>query len=107
MTEDPAAPAADAPAHRFTRRQVLATVSWQATTVAVAGLLVGLVLGIIGGSLMWRAVADRVGVLPAVAIPAGVLAGVAAATIVVVNVIAAFPARSAARTKPAVALRTE
>jgi hypothetical protein len=91
----------------FTRRQVLATVSWQATTVAVAGLLVGLVLGIVFGSLMWRAVADRVGVLPAVAIPAGVLAGVAVATIVVVNVIAAVPARSAARTKPAVALRSE
>jgi ABC-type antimicrobial peptide transport system permease subunit len=48
-----------------------------------------------------------VGVLPAVAIPAGVLAGIAVATIVVVNVIAAVPARSAARTKPAVALRTE
>jgi len=91
----------------FTRRQVLATVSWQATTVAVAGLLVGLVLGIVVGSLMWRAVADRVGVLPAVAIPAGVLAGIAVATIVVVNVIAAVPARSAARTKPAVALRSE
>jgi putative ABC transport system permease protein len=91
----------------FTRRQVLTTVSCQATTVAVAGLAVGLVLGIVGGSLMWRAVADRVGVLPAVAIPAGVLAGVAVATIVVVNVIAAFPARSAGLTVPAVALRSE
>jgi hypothetical protein len=91
----------------FTRRQVLATVSWQATTVAVAGLLVGLVLGIVAGSLMWRAVANRVGVLPAVAMPAGVLVGVAVATILVVNVIAAVPARSAARTKPAVALRSE
>jgi putative ABC transport system permease protein len=91
----------------FTRHQVVTTVSWQATTVAVAGLLVGLVLGIVGGSLMWHAVADRVGVLPEVAVPAGVLAGVAVATIVVVNVIAAFPARSAARTKPAVALRSE
>jgi putative ABC transport system permease protein len=91
----------------FTRRQVLTTVSWQATTVAAAGLLAGLVLGIIAGSLMWRAVANRVGVLPTVAIPAGILVGVSVATIVVVNVIAAVPARSAARTRPAVALRSE
>jgi ABC-type antimicrobial peptide transport system permease subunit len=82
-------------------------VSLQATTVAVAGLIVGLALGIVVGALMWRAVADRVGVLPAVAIPGGVLAGVAIATIVAVNAIAAVPARSAARTKPAVALRSE
>jgi predicted lysophospholipase L1 biosynthesis ABC-type transport system permease subunit len=91
----------------FRRRQVLATVSWQATTVAVAGLLVGLVLGIVVGSLLWRAVADRVGVLPAVAVPTAALAAIAAATVVIANVIAAVPARSAARTKPAVALRSE
>jgi putative ABC transport system permease protein len=91
----------------FTSRQVLAAVSWQATTVAVVGLLVGLVLGLVGGAVLWRAVAHQVGVLPTVEIPVGVLAGVGVATIVGVNVVAAIPARTAARTRPAVTLRSE
>lgn len=91
----------------FTRGQVLATVSWQATTVAIAGLLAGVLLGVAGGAVLWRAVAHRVGVGATVDIPMWVLAGVAIGTVVGVNLVAAFPARTAARTRPAVTLRTE
>jgi putative ABC transport system permease protein len=91
----------------FTSRQVFAAVSWQATTVAIAGLLVGLGLGLLGGSLMWRAVAHQVGVLPTVEIPLPVLVTVAAATIAGVNAVAAIPARAAARTQAAATLRSE
>jgi putative ABC transport system permease protein len=91
----------------FTRRQVLATVSCQATTVAVVGLLVGAVLGLVVGDVLWEAIARQVGVLPDAMIPTAILAGIAVATVIVVNVIAAFPARSAARTRPAVTLRSE
>jgi putative ABC transport system permease protein len=91
----------------FTRRQVLATVTWQATTVAGFGLLAGSVLGLVAGGGLWRAAAGRVGVLPAVDLPIAVLAAVALAAVLITNLVAAFPARTAARTHPAVTLRSE
>jgi hypothetical protein len=91
----------------FGRRQLYATVSVQATTVAVVGLAFGLVTGVAVGSLLWRAAADRVGVLAEIAIPTIAIALIAVVTVVLVNVVAAFPARRAARTQAAVVLRSD
>ena len=91
----------------FGRRQVSAMVAWQATTLAVVGLVVGIPIGILVGRAVWRLVADGLGVSTAATLPALWLALTAVAALALVNLIAFFPAHAAARTPPAVALRSE
>ncbi len=91
----------------FVRRQVSATVAWQATTVVVIALVVGLPLGLAAGRWTWTLFADQLGVIPepAVAVVASLVAVPAA--LVLANLVAAVPGRLAARTRPSVVLRTE
>jgi putative ABC transport system permease protein len=91
----------------FTRRQVRATVAWQASTVALVGLVVGLPLGLIVGRYAWRAVVDELGVASDPTWPVvGILLFVPLAMLSV-NLVAAIPARRAAGARPAVVLRSE
>ena len=91
----------------FTRRQTRLAIAWQATLIAVAGLIVGVPLGIAAGRLVWRRLADNFPVVyvPPLAVVAVVL--VIPAAVLLANLLAAIPARSAARIRPAEALRTE
>jgi ABC-type antimicrobial peptide transport system permease subunit len=91
----------------FSRRQVSATVAWQATTLAVVGLMVGIPIGLLIGRAVWEAVADGLGVATVATMPALALALTGVAALLLVNAIAFFPGRAAARTRPAVALRSE
>jgi hypothetical protein len=91
----------------FLRRQVSAAVAWQATALAAVALLVGLPLGVAGGRWAWALFAGSVGVGPAAAVPLGVIALMIPVTLLLANAIAAGPGWSAARIKPAVALRRE
>jgi hypothetical protein len=91
----------------FTRWQVLATVAWQATTIASIGLLVGLPLGVAVGRFVWNVFANDLGVVPEVVTPPGLILLIVPATLLLANLIAALPGRIAARTQPAVALRAE
>lgn len=91
----------------FRRSQLYGTICAQATTVASVGLAVGLITGVAAGTFLWRAAAERVGVLSEVHIPVLALAAIALVTVVIVNVVAAFPARTAARTQAAVVLRSD
>ena len=91
----------------FTRRQVRTTVAWQASTVAAVGLLVGIPLGLVVGRYVWIRVADELGVDAALAWPVLGIVLLAVGALVVVNIIATVPARRAARTRPAVVLRSE
>ena len=91
----------------FVRRQVWATVAWQASCVAVVALVVGLPLGIAVGRWTWHAFADNVGVVPEPAIPILAAMLVVPITIVVANVVAGLPARAGGRVVPASVLRTE
>jgi putative ABC transport system permease protein len=91
----------------FRRRQTYGTVFAQATTVAAVGVIVGLTVGVAAGSVIWRAAASRIGVLAEVDFPLPALVLVALGTIVLANVVAAFPAYSAARTPAAVVLRRD
>ncbi len=90
----------------FRRRDVATAVGAQATALVVGALVVGLPLGVATGRWAWRVVADGVGAPPAVTPVLAVLV-VAAATVALANLVAAFPARAAARIRPAVALRAE
>jgi ABC-type antimicrobial peptide transport system permease subunit len=91
----------------LTRRQSRVAIAWQATIIAVAGIIVGVPLGIIAGRALWRQLAHNFPVVyvPPVALLAVLL--IVPAAIVLANLLAALPARSAARIRPAEALRTE
>ncbi|MGZ6884835.1 MAG: FtsX-like permease family protein [Acidimicrobiia bacterium] len=91
----------------FTPRQTATTIAAQAGTVALLGLGVGIPLGILLGRLSWQWVADATPLVfsPPVAIAVILLA--IPITLVVANLLAAPPARHAARLRPATVLRTE
>jgi hypothetical protein len=91
----------------FTRRQTRGAIAWQSTLLAVAGLLVGVPVGIAVGRLAWRWLADDfpiVYVPPAAVLAVLVVAGIA---IALANALAAGPAHAATRIRPAEALRVE
>ena len=91
----------------FNRLQVRATVVWQATALSVAGLAVGVPLGLVAGRTVWRLVADGLGVSTAATVPIPGLLATVVGAIALANLTAALPARAAARTQPAVVLRSE
>jgi len=91
----------------FDHRQLRATIAWQATTLATVGLIAGIPLGLIVGRLVWRLIADSLGVSTIATIPTLALLLAIPAALALVNLIAFFPARAAAHTRPAVALRSE
>jgi putative ABC transport system permease protein len=91
----------------FVRGQVSATVSWQASTLIALAAAMGLVGGVAMGRWLWVWYATRLGIRPEPAIPALVLGAIIPAAILLANVVAITPARSAGRTKPALVLRTE
>ena len=91
----------------FSRRQVSATVAWQATTIAVIGLFIGVPLGVVVGRVIWQNVADGMGVISTADLGLLLVVGIVIATIALANLIAALPARAAARTRPALVLRSE
>jgi hypothetical protein len=90
----------------FERRQVRAVVAWQATTLATIGLLVGFPAGILAGAFIWRRIAETLGVTSSMRYPVSLLL-VVPSVLLIVNLIAFFPALAAARANPALALRNE
>jgi ABC-type lipoprotein release transport system permease subunit len=91
----------------FVRRQVAAAVAWQATTVALVGLIVGVPLGVAAGRWTWGLVASQLGVRDEPVVPLLVVVVVVAGTLVVANALASLPGQVAARTRPAEILRAE
>jgi hypothetical protein len=91
----------------FTRRQTRGAIAWQSTLLAVAGLVVGVPVGIAVGRTAWRWMADD---FPIVYVPPAALLAVfavAAVAIALANLLAAGPAHAATRIHPADALRVE
>ena len=62
----------------FARRQVAATVAWQATTVAVIALAIGLPLGVAAGRWLWSLVAEGLATPAAPVTPALAVLGLTA-----------------------------
>jgi hypothetical protein len=90
----------------FVSRQVRATVAWQASAIAATGLVIGLPLGLAAGRWAWTLLARGFAIEPVPVISALVLLSVPA-VLLMANLVAAVPARAAARTQPAMVLRTE
>jgi ABC-type lipoprotein release transport system permease subunit len=91
----------------FTRGQVSAAIAWQASTIALVAVLVGVPLGVAVGRSAWSLLAADIGVVaePAVAWLAVALA--LPVLLVGANLVAAVPAWLAGRTRPAAVLRAE
>jgi ABC-type lipoprotein release transport system permease subunit len=90
----------------FERGQVRSAIAWQATVLALTGVVVGIPLGVVTGVAIWRAIANSLGVVNGATVPLLILT-LAPVAIVAVNAVAYFPARRAARIRPGVALRSE
>ncbi len=91
----------------FTRRQVSATIAWQATSTVAVGLLIGVPVGIAVGRLTWTLFARQLDVVAEPAVPIIVIAFIAVAALVAANALAAFPARYARTVPAALVIRGE
>jgi ABC-type antimicrobial peptide transport system permease subunit len=91
----------------FVRGQIAGAVAWQATTLTIFALLVGLPVGIAVGRWTWSVFADQLGVLSVPVVPLLPILIAIPSALLLANVIAALPGRSAARTQAALVLRSE
>jgi hypothetical protein len=91
----------------FTRRQLAATVAWEASVVAFIGVVIGVPVGIIVGRWVWTLFARDIYAVPAPTVPVLQIVVVGMAAFVLANVVAALPGRTAARTPTALVLRAE
>jgi FtsX-like permease family len=82
----------------FTRRQLSATVAWQASVAAVVGVVLGLPIGIALGRLLWTLFARDINAVPEPTVPVLAVVLVAVGTILLANIVAAVPGRIAAHT---------
>jgi ABC-type antimicrobial peptide transport system permease subunit len=91
----------------FVRRQLTATITWQATALAVLALAIGIPCGIALGRWAWRLVADNVGSTSAAIVPTAAILLAVPATLLAANLLAAAAASTARRVRPREALRAE
>jgi hypothetical protein len=81
----------------FVNLQVGATVLWQATTVALVGVAIGVPLGIVAGRVIWNDFAANLGAVPVAAVPGLSIAALALGVLVFANALAVIPAVTSAR----------
>ena len=91
----------------FLRRQLALTLIWEATTLSVLALVVGVPIGAAAGRWTWTVFAERLGIVPAPVVPIAPVVLLAPVTVLLAVLVALPPAWLAARTSPAVVLRTE
>jgi hypothetical protein len=91
----------------FVNGQVASTVAWQATTLALVGIVIGIPLGLVIGQAVWKAFANSLGAVPVSVVPVWLIAVLVAGVVVAANLIAVGPALAATRYKVGVLLRTQ
>jgi hypothetical protein len=91
----------------FTRRQLAATVAWQASVAAVVGVVIGVPVGVALGRWLWDLFARAIFAVPDSTVPVLQIVLVAVGAVVLANIVAAVPGRMAARTRTALLLRAE
>jgi hypothetical protein len=91
----------------FTGRQLLSAVAWQASVAGAIGAVFGIPLGILVGRWLWTLFANSIFAVPRPTVPFIPLVIVALSALVLANLVAALPGRSAARTSAAQVMRGE
>jgi hypothetical protein len=91
----------------LTRRQVMATVAWQASVILMVAALAGGPLGVAAGRWAWAAFATSLGAVPVTVVPVPALLAGFLVLLAAGNLLAAGPGAVAARTPPAAVLRIE
>jgi hypothetical protein len=91
----------------FVNLQVGWVVAWQATTLALVGLIVGVPLGVVLGRAVWDDFAANLGAVPVAVVPIWLLCVLVAGVLLVANLIAIAPALVAAQSKPVQLLRAQ
>ena len=88
-------------------RQLGTIVAWQSSITVAIGTIIGVPLGLVLGHVLWNGFAEAIHAVPVTSIPAVYVAAIAVGAVVLANIVAAVPARIAARTPTAVLLRAE
>jgi hypothetical protein len=88
----------------FESRQLGSTLVWQASTIGLIGLTIGVPLGVIAGRFVWEAVTGGIGVVDAPVAPAVPILVVLIAALVVLNIAATVPSRRARKIAAAAVL---
>jgi hypothetical protein len=91
----------------FTGRQLLSAVAWQASVAGLVGARFGIPLGILAGRWLWTLFAHNIYAVPQPTVPFVPVVIVALSALVLANLVAALPGRSAARTSAAQVMRGE
>ena len=91
----------------FTGRQLLSAVAWQASVAGAIGAFFGIPLGIVVGRWLWTLFANNIYAVPYPTVPLIAVLIVALSAMVLANLVAALPGRSAARTSAAQVMRGE
>jgi len=91
----------------LSRRQISATLAWQATVLTAAALLIGLTLGVAAGRAAWALIAREAGFAAEPVVPLPAVLALAGAVLLFANLVALGPAWFARRTPPARVLRPE
>jgi ABC-type lipoprotein release transport system permease subunit len=91
----------------FTSRQLLSAVAWQASVAGAVGAVFGIPLGILAGRWLWTLFADNIYAVPRPTVPFLALVIVGLSSVILANLVAALPGRSAARTSAAQVMRGE
>ena len=91
----------------FTRRQLAATVVWQAVVTVALGAVVGIPLGIALGRALWDLFARQLGVVPEPTVPVPAVVLIVAGALVIASLVAFLPGWTAARTPVGAVLRAE
>jgi putative ABC transport system permease protein len=90
-----------------TTGQMVRTVLWQASTIGVVAVVIGIPVGLVVGRLGWNLLADRLGAIAVPSPSAVALIGVAVAAPLLAGLAGLVPGLRATRRAPAAALRVE
>lgn len=88
-------------------RQLASVIAWQSTSSVLVGVIFGVPLGIVLGRALWDLFAHELFAIPAPTVPVVATLVVALGALVLANVIAVIPARSAANTSTSEVLRAD
>jgi hypothetical protein len=90
----------------LTTSQLVRTVLWQATTVGLVAVIVGIPLGLVVGRWSWNLLVTSLGMVPAPVVPGLVVTAVAVGVLALTNLVGIVPGLRAAHA-PGATLRAE